>query len=494
MDPLTLQASNLGVVRPAIALHSDLSAVLREGRVLAGEVLQSFGGGAFLIGIGRHRVPADGPVGLEQGHRFLFVVEGEGDELALRVLPETSGDEPALLRALREALGQDQPVGRLLRGLLAALDGHGPQAEELAAELARAAANPRSGTRALVDLLRGATGLAYEARLAVAAALRLPPAQAAQLGAELEAWILGRLAGSEAEQPVSTRSLGAGLRAQVAERLAAVGSSARREAAFATWLAAGEAGVERPAPDLAGLLEAALRRLITGPARDEMLARLHATPLATLGRGLELLLVRRLLGLGAAPRELVEEHVRQAVGRARGDLKGRLLAALNQMEAGPARDAVLRAVRGLEAEQLLDLARARGGEPTHYSLPLVDGDRWTTAHLFVEPRRTEDEPSPSAGDEPSWRLGLAVDLSRTGPLRADLLARRGELLVRVRASRPAVLEALSAGLAEVEARLALGGRRVQVILATASEAELRVEEASADVGYLRDHHVMDLSA
>ena len=42
MDPLGLQAPHLGWVRPAIALQSDLSAVLREGRVLAGEVLQTF--------------------------------------------------------------------------------------------------------------------------------------------------------------------------------------------------------------------------------------------------------------------------------------------------------------------------------------------------------------------------------------------------------------------------------------------------------------------
>jgi hypothetical protein len=41
MDPVSLQASGLNAVRPTIALSNDLGAVLREGRVLAGEVLQS---------------------------------------------------------------------------------------------------------------------------------------------------------------------------------------------------------------------------------------------------------------------------------------------------------------------------------------------------------------------------------------------------------------------------------------------------------------------
>ena len=52
MDPVSLQASNLLAARPMIALQGDLGAVLREGRVMAGEVLQSFGGGSMLIGIG----------------------------------------------------------------------------------------------------------------------------------------------------------------------------------------------------------------------------------------------------------------------------------------------------------------------------------------------------------------------------------------------------------------------------------------------------------
>jgi hypothetical protein len=494
MDPLTLQASNLGVVRPAIALHSDLSAVLREGRVLAGEVLQSFGGGAFLIGIGRHRVPADGPVGLEEGHRFLFVVEGEGEALALRVLSGRAGDEPALLRALREALGQDQPLGRLLQGLLAALAGGGSEAEALAAELARLTTGGGTNVDPLAERLAGSAGLAFESRLAVAASLGLPPAEASRLGAELEAWILGRLTTGGARASSPGAELLQGLRAEVAALLGADGSSASREAAFAAWLAAGEPGAEHPAPSLARLLEAGLRRLLSGVQRDEALARLHAAPLATLGRGLELLVVRRLLDLGAPPRALVEEQVRGALERARSDLKGRLLGALERLGEGSARTAVLRTVQGLEAEQLLDLARARGGEPTHYSLPLADGEGWTTAHLFVEPRRCAEEPTPGACEDPAWRLGLAVELSRTGALRADLLARPGELLVRVRASRPEVVAALAAGLPEVEARLAVGGRRVHVTLAAAPESELVVEPSAADVGYLRRHHVMDLSA
>ena len=115
------------------------------------------------------------------------MVEGEGEELALRGLPDAA-NEPSLLRALRGVLGQDQPLGRLLASLMSAL-GTWAETSDLARTLLAHAARPEQGAQALIELLRGGGGLALEARLAAAAAMRLPSGEAARLGAELEAWL-----------------------------------------------------------------------------------------------------------------------------------------------------------------------------------------------------------------------------------------------------------------------------------------------------------------
>jgi len=500
MDPLALQASNLGVVRPAIALQADVAAVLRQGRVLAGEVLQSFGGGALILGIGRHRVPAQSQVSLAEGHRFLFVVEGEGENLVLRMLGEESAVEPSLLRALRRVLGQDQPLGRLLESLLLAVRGRG-LAPELTAELMARQASMEGGVGRLAAQLRDGGGLSYEARLAGAAALSLPTAEAARLAADLEAWLVERLsgwreaAGTPQGWPLADELL-QGLRTEFAHLLGAGNIASERERAFAAWLGTQPSALERgrAALGLPQLLEVAIERLFEGSVRDALLARLRGASLGMLGRGLEVLLVRRLLGLGPPPPALVEDHVREAVQQTRTDLKGLLLQALSALPEGPERQAVARALGGLEAEQLLNVARRSAGEATHWSLPLAEGARWTTAHLFLEPRRSAEAGPGSQEGEQLRRLTLALELSSTGPVRADLLALPGTLLVRVQAERPAVVAALSAGLGELQARLGIGGRQVQVSVGAAAPEDLRLEDSTADVRLLRENHLMDLRA
>ncbi|HVS19689.1 MAG TPA: hypothetical protein VMT18_13880, partial [Planctomycetota bacterium] len=162
MDPVSLQASGHAALRPTIALTGDVSAVLREGRVLSGEVLQSFGGGSLLIGIGPHRVPAESQVELRPGERFLFQVEGQGAETTLRVLGEAGGGEPELLRALRAVLGQDQPLGRLIDELAARLSELG-RLDDLARALLAARWTSASSAGGLAGALTSG-GLALEAR------------------------------------------------------------------------------------------------------------------------------------------------------------------------------------------------------------------------------------------------------------------------------------------------------------------------------------------
>ena len=117
---------------------ADLGAVLKEGRVVAGEVMQALDGHSILIGIGRHRVPADSQVELQPGDRFLAKVEKTADGTVLKVLGEERGaGEPRLALALRQVLAEDRPVGRLLEDLAgklrAAIDGGTDSREKLEA-------------------------------------------------------------------------------------------------------------------------------------------------------------------------------------------------------------------------------------------------------------------------------------------------------------------------------------------------------------------------
>jgi len=489
MDPLGLQAPHLGWVRAPTALQSDLSAVLREGRVLAGEVLQTFDGGALLIGIGRHRIAAQSQVALEAGQRFLFAVEGEGEELALRILAPQAEGEPELLKALRGVLGADQPLGQLVDELLQTVQGDA-SSTRLSESLLAYLANAGTDAQQLAETLLGGGPLVYEARLALAAALSLPADEAEAIGADLQRWLVSGLqldGSSVPDDEIAQR-----LRTSIAELLGGNASRAGRERAFNAWLAPSDRNGASAAIDLAQLLDLAVARSSTGADQAALLVRLRALNVSQLGRGLEVLLLRSLLALEPPGPTSAMRRVRQMASRIGGEPKAQLIEALAEIEQGRARDAVARALDGIEAEQLLDVARKRAGEALHWSLPVLDGTRWTTAHLFVQRERRDPAQDPMLGD--AWRMSLALDLSGTGPLRADLSARPGSLEVRVRASRPATVSVLAAGLAELQSRLAMGGRRVAVNVAAAAPEALSTEAAATDVRYLREHPLMDLSA
>jgi hypothetical protein len=174
--------------------------------------------------------------------------------------------------------------------------------------------------------------------------------------------------------------------------------------------------------------------------------------------------------------------------RLAGDLKGQLLRALADLPEGGLRATVARTLSALEAEQLLNLARSEGDQALHWTLALPDGARWADLHFFHRRWR-----GTGGGDEaPVHKIVVGVDLSRTGPLRADLLVRSDSVSVRLTAARPDVVERLRAALPELEQRLALGGRRVLLSVTRADEDKVRLDEEVADVAFLREHRVMDL--
>jgi len=236
-----------------------------------------------------------------------------------------------------------------------------------------------------------------------------------------------------------------------------------------------------------------------------------APELRSLARGLAELLARPpgdasslrallpALGLGheAALAALLEaRRASAAPERLRADLKGLLLGAWTEVEDetaehGALREAVARALTSLEAEQLLNLARARSGEALLLSFPFPDGERWTTARLSV-PGREERQGGGREDESSPFRMTLGLELSNLGPLRADLTLTPSLLSVRVLVTRADVARRLEGELGGLRSRISDGRRALElsVRLGTAAEAELGLEPL--DTRYLREHNLMDV--
>ena len=602
MEPLSIQAAGLAAPRSALALGSDLAAVLREGRVVAGQVLERLDGSTVLIGLGRHRVPAESQVELAPGQRFVARVEAGADGPNLRVLGgAAAGAEPALVTALRAAVGSERPVGELLnelagklkalidaggdgaetaRRIASALEGHlvrpGTAGAELRALLLRAGHGYEA---VLLAGLRGrdpraagdlADELAEHVRRLLMAQEAAPGepsaiARVRQVSADLHEALARALALAHANG-AGKPELGAALRAVIDEALRAFPASehdklraAFDEAARALLREpAGEALVRRafglppregvlaaPAEELAERLAGELLRRAEGtePAAPRLtqLARalgpavgraleaafaLGSLDSAALLQALEKSLPRalealpealRATALGVEPAELLRAvfagPAGESLGRrlallagalqlgatgfsaeeaallARSDLKATLLGALGELPDGPARGALGRALAGLESEQLLNLARRELGEGSHVALPFPDGDRWSTLHLFRHPRHRG-----GGGQGASLeRVGLALELTNLGPVRAELGWRTGELHVRFLVADERIADAVRNVLQTLRERLAAGGDVVELRVAVADAAELETDRHALDVGYLREHPLLDLS-
>jgi hypothetical protein len=484
LDPFLVQSSEPAALRPALALEADLSSVLREGRVLAGEVLQTLDGGSLLIGVGQHRIPARSQVEMEPGQRFLFLVESGEEPFVLRVLAPEGPGEPELVRVLRGVWGEDLPQGQLLTRLAASAHetAHAPDAaageSALAARLLGAIEQqlfaPGDDARELRDRVVG-SGLGYEGRLA--RLLAAAPDHQRTLVALAEG--IRQALGTTPE---------AVLRDALWTEIARLAGASGERAALAAMLARGElAEVMR---DAHGLLARALHARggassphTRGGANAPVLAAFSAIPPA-----LRPAVLMELLGVATAPRPATD--TRSELAGLAADLKGQLLRALAELPEGRLRATVARTLSGIEAEQLLNLARGAGDQPLHWTLALPDGARWADLHFFH--RRWRGAGRAESPDGLVHKIVVGVELSSTGPLRADLLVRSDSLSVRLAAARPEVVERLRAALPELEQRLALGGRRVLLSVTRAGEDKVRVDEEVGDVAYLREHRVMDV--
>jgi hypothetical protein len=495
LDPFLVQSSHPSVLRPATALQADLAAVLREGRVLAGEVLQALDGGTVLIGIGSHRVAAHSQVEMQPGHRFLFQVESSAEATLLRVLGESSSKEHALLAALRNVLDQQLPMGELLTQLALQLESAARQASssgpgtealrELLGALDGHVFDPNQGAARLKQVLQQA-GFDHEADLARLALDSGPRPRIETFLAELRTSLLRGLAGGNSP----LEGFAAELQQALWSEIASVFDQSDRVQLTAL-LEGG--GLDSLARDLEALLERALRSM-AGTQGEGAEGRIpgavrHAN-LGSLVNGLRRELLRSLLGL-QPPEASPSEVQARLLARLESDLKGRLLRSLDVLPEGPLRDAVARSLGGIEAEQLLNLARREGNQSQHWTLALPDGSAWTSAHLSYQRLGGRAGGGSRAQDRSVHRVVIAVEFSHTGAVRADLLVRSESLTARLRVARPEVARLLRARAGQLEQGLAGAGRRVHLSIEEVPEADVRVEEHVQDVSWLFEHHVMD---
>ena len=480
MDPLAIQLGSLQSVRPVLALDGSLTSILREGRMVAGEVLQRMDGGTVLIGLGRHRVPADSQVEMQPGQRFLArVVEGE-EGLVLKVLGPGGGKDSKLLLALRSVVGQDRPVGELL----------GEVAGRLRAALG-AGAGRTEGDRGLGELLqkigehvfvpgmRGAdlrqliarSGFDYEALLFAEAQGGRGVLQLQRGLAALVRQLLGELDGRLAKNGLNlTPTQLDDLRQRFLRALRGLGDLAPELQA--------EGAAVRLRQELTARLERALEGGPGGRAREALKGALPQVLGVLLdGDGPALTRLLRLLSSSSAPADLAR------------DLKAQLLGALAELPEGAARDSVARALAGVESEQLLNLARREFHEGWHLSLPVPDGERWATAHLFyADP---DDADDCSEGEE-MQRMTVSVDFSQLGPLRAEIGVRQDLIALRLVVTRPEVVEELHRALRTLTDQLELGGRKTRVAIALGRPEEADADSLGFDIRWLREHRLMDL--
>ncbi len=357
MEAITSTSAPLQLRPQASSLSSEISAVLRNGRIVAAEVLRVGADGTVLLAIGRQRVPAESQVALDPGERFLLRAEQSSAGVVLRILGTDAPDGSDLLRALRRVVGQDQPLGELF--------------SKLAHEV-RSRATEREGSTLLGALTR--------------------------------------------------------------HGFAAEGGSARLLALLAR---------------SAIRYEAALAAALRGPMTEAVLERL------------------------------------------RSNLKGELLRALERHSAGPLRESIERALGAIEAEQLLNLARDRAGEPYVWSLPVPDLDGWTTARFLFRARREGDEQKEGEAAAPD-RLVLGVRFSRLGPIRIELTLDRDVILARILVARPELLERLRTDFEDLSQRMGGGRRKVHLFLRVVDEREVDLESERLDIRFLEEERLMDV--
>lgn len=482
MDPLAIQgAASTGWTRSAQTTPADLATVLAQGRVFAGDVLQTMGGGTMLLGVGRLRVPARAQTELQPGRRYLFEVVHSGQPLEVRLLSSAEQVHGGLLSALRSALGAEAPLGALLEELSQAVAAAAERARRSGAgeaapggadnwigELEEHAYAPGDTPQALRSKLQR-SGLGFEAQLARATLDSAPPGEVDRIAQTLIGALAELVRGSP-DAPASASEVRT-LFARFADALTAVLDSA---------------GADARRSDASKLLAAGLQRVTAADARS-LSSALAALDWRHWPPWMHSLVVRGLLRSDASHASTPEGEALAALG---ADLKGQLLSAEARLTDGVLRTALERALVGLEADQLLNLARAAVDESVQWSVPIREGERWSTLHLRVV--RDGARSTASADSDGPRRVALEVEFSRTGPVHVDLLCAEHAVTARVLAPNDAVAGFLCSRVGDLEQALAAGGAAARVSVARAPDEAALHSDAPSRSSFFAAQHLMDI--
>ncbi|MCP3916416.1 MAG: hypothetical protein GY711_12735 [bacterium] len=430
-------------------------------------------------------------IGTEAGIAAAGTIEKGAVEAALRTLVESlGGGAGAVLEALRAAAAADAPLVKVLD--VAAGD------ETLQRRI-------EALVRPLIDVGRSDVG-------ALMARLDETAFRPGASGAALRTLLKPAPLGYEAVLLAAAHESGGDDRSRAIRALAEV-IAVRLEALHASPPAAQEIvriveqglvdakplrvhgeGIEQGLARHVRAFQAAVieRATSTGAPIAEALARLEPGALLA---GREGALLRVLLARGGAPEDVRSADVlaRQALDASPRDLRGALTAGALELDPGPARETVGRAVAALDLDALLNLARREFGEATHVSFAVPDGAGWTTADLFHAPHAGGGDDAETEESEAPFRLTLAVDFSQLGPIRADLLISSERLAARLVVRDPQVAQGLRGLAGELESLLAVEGRAVHLSISESNRSSEPVAPHPHDIGLLRDTHLMDLS-
>ena len=469
--------------RPGSRPTRASAVVRRGGRSVIGAVQPGSAGGG-LPGLGSELVHAADAVGLEPGRRFLFELFSGGERAARDASQAATqaavGGESGLLATLRAALGAEEPLGNAVSQLERELDAQPAAERELRERLRRALERcvfrvGRDGA-VLARALRE-SGQCREARFLAAGFTELG-GDGQRRAERLARALLADWLGSEAVEDFA-RELQRGLRAE----LRAECPGADERTTLERWLR-GEPVGELPR-SVGVLLERALAHTSGTLLRETLLESLRAFELDTLPRPLREALVRALCGFDAPlPANFASASLAD-------DLKGELLLARAGLAPGALKDAVLRLLAAIEAEQWINVARQAARLSSHWSLPIRDGERCTTAHVFVH--RSYFRPTQAARGAPAARrMALALEAGSLGIVQAELLVGAGEVALRVLAADEAAACELRAMLPELERRLSKAGRSVRASVAVSSSEPPQALDPVRALSWLVDHNVVDM--
>jgi hypothetical protein len=198
-----------------------------------------------------------------------------------------------------------------------------------------------------------------------------------------------------------------------------------------------------------------------------------------------------LLRTGLFHEALIAKGGRDEIALARADLKSVLLAALQLATDGPERESLQRALAGLEAEQLLDVARSSAGDARQIGIAVPDGAQLATASFVVHPDGGRDENGADAAREKRVAVDLAVSFKHLGPVRAEFRLDGSRLAVRFLVASPDVAARLEHDADEMASNIAANGTTPALQVVTASSEALVSDTALERVSFLRDHLLLD---